>query len=700
MHENRSSRSGLGVILLVLALVGAAVLTFLVRSEDTRARDEWRARLDLVADTAARDVTQWVQRQFQELGALADNASLQIYFLELKASAEKPNAAPAGQADYLRNLLTLTAERLGFSPKPDAVAAEIQANVNRLATGGLALVDLDGNVLNATTGMPPLAGKLLLQVKDAPRGQSTLLDMEPSEDGTPRIGFIVPIYAIQSEHDAASQIGMIVGVRAVDASLYGLLKPQALQEKTLEVALVRPEENTVRFLSPLMDGSPLLSRHEDNLPGNYAAAGAIAAPRNFARGTDYRGEAVLYTGRAISATPWTLIAKIDESEALAAAIARRNHLLVIFALLLSATAATFAAVWRTAAARKAAELAEDAQDAAEAAEAQATLLSLVTDTQTEALYILDPAHQVWFANRQAEMLMQAPLSELSGKPLAHTIGGAIAAPVTALADKAMESHSRQQVTLTRSDGEITRTLNVQAMPLSRIPIEDAAAGTGALIVEQDISEVVAEREKRLQTLDQLIAVLVSLMDRRDPHAAKHSNYVAKVAAATARGMGLDPMMAETAEIAAKLINIGKMDVPAELLTRKMGGLSDAERNLIRDSLTASADLIDGIAFIGPVSDTLRQAQEHVDGSGPLKLAGDAILVTARILAAANALVGMLSPRAYRDALSCDEAAKLLMGKMDTQFDRRVVVALLHYLDNGGGREELATLTQPFTRKSA
>jgi HD-GYP domain-containing protein (c-di-GMP phosphodiesterase class II) len=53
---------------------------------------------------------------------------------------------------------------------------------------------------------------------------------------------------------------------------------------------------------------------------------------------------------------------------------------------------------------------------------------------------------------------------------------------------------------------------------------------------------------------------------------------------------------------------------------------------------------------------------------------------------ANAFVGMVSPRAYRSALSFSAAVKNLLEDSDVRYDRRMVSALINYLENRGGRE--------------
>jgi len=62
---------------------------------------------------------------------------------------------------------------------------------------------------------------------------------------------------------------------------------------------------------------------------------------------------------------------------------------------------------------------------------------------------------------------------------------------------------------------------------------------------------------------------------------------------------------------------------------------------------------------------------------------------------ANSFVALISPRAHRAGLSIDEAIRKLMEQVDSAYDRRVVAALVSYIDNKGGREvwELVSIPQ-------
>jgi response regulator RpfG family c-di-GMP phosphodiesterase len=119
-------------------------------------------------------------------------------------------------------------------------------------------------------------------------------------------------------------------------------------------------------------------------------------------------------------------------------------------------------------------------------------------------------------------------------------------------------------------------------------------------------------------------------------------------------------------------------------------MRDEDRQLVRQSIQTSAELLGNIEFEGPVVMTLRQAQARWDGTGiPTGLAGEDILITARIVSVANAFVGMVSKRAYREALDIDRAVAAILDQVGKAFDRRVVVALISYLDNHGGRVQWA-----------
>ena len=242
--------------------------------------------------------------------------------------------------------------------------------------------------------------------------------------------------------------------------------------------------------------------------------------------------------------------------------------------------------------------------------------------------------------------------------------------------------------------ELDATHGVRVYRSEFIPMEARAdMPAGALMVSQDISDSVRERQKREQVMRQLVNTLVSLVDRRDPFSAHHSARVSDVARAIATEMDLDSVIVETASIAGSLMNLGKIEIPAELLT-KQGGLTDDERKTIQESVLTSADLVSQIEFDGPVFETLGQLLENVDGTGmPVGLEGEKILISARVASVANAFVGMTSARSWRQGMPFDKAIDILFQDSNKKFDRGAVVALANYVDNRGGRTEWANFKE-------
>ena len=185
-------------------------------------------------------------------------------------------------------------------------------------------------------------------------------------------------------------------------------------------------------------------------------------------------------------------------------------------------------------------------------------------------------------------------------------------------------------------------------------------------------------------MSQLIKTLVALVDKRDPHAAHHSAHVSLVAGTIADTMHLAAPFPETARIAGQLVNLGKILVPETLLTST--ALKGSEKEQIRDAMQASAELLKDVPFEGPVTETVRQSQEAPDGSGPLGLKAEEIIITARIVAVANAFVALTSNRAWRKGKSIDDALKELVEGIGTRYDRAAVAALVTSIESEGGEK--------------
>src|SRR5262249_18444795 len=111
-------------VLLVLAIGGGALIVRLVDNEWQRELRAWQVRLGIVADSRFTAVNDWLDRQFEDLAGLADNASLQLYMTQAATSTTNPDDADIAdaQGEYLQNLIAATATRAGFVDRSAAAA--------------------------------------------------------------------------------------------------------------------------------------------------------------------------------------------------------------------------------------------------------------------------------------------------------------------------------------------------------------------------------------------------------------------------------------------------------------------------------------------------------------------------------------------------------------------------------------------------
>jgi len=683
------------VVALLIAVIVLAIIVAHRFVEDERARgtQAWQTRLGIVADSRTAAANAWFDQNFATLRELAENASLQLYLTELLQGDGERTAVtdePA-QSSYLRNLLVATADRSGFVPPPSS--GEVAANVEKVGVAGLGLVDAAARPIIATPGMPPMNDRIRRAVARSLDGNPAIIDMHMGASGLPTIGFVLPVFAVQG--DRAQGIGAVVGLRVVDRSFFDLLVQPGETTETSETYLVRKNDITVEYLSILADGTPPLRRALAVDTPDLAAVFAMDKPGGFAIKRNYAGEHVLVTSRPIAAAPWVLVRTISRDEALAAADTRLRNLFVVFVLIIAATSCALFAVWRHGSSLRVAEAVDKYRVTSERFENITKFMRVVTNGQPTQIVAIDGDGRYTFANDRAAEIAGIAAEDMIGKTMAGVIGPTTANIYTAIneavlkrfeetddADACRETHIHSfPADPAKGSAEACRP---QVIKSEHIPLRgDRDYPPAVLMVLDDITELASERQKSESMLNKLIDTLVSVVDRRDPYAAHHSLRVAEVSRSVAADMGAPKTDVSTVDISGRLMNLGKVYIPADVLTRN-ADLTDDERAQISAIHDVSADLLRDVPFDLPVVDTIRHLPEWWDGSGPLGLRGEQIMRTARVLAVTNAFVAMISGRAYRKAMTFEQAADILLEQAGSKFDRRVVVALINYVENRGG----------------
>lgn len=674
----------IAAVILAVAIGGVALVFSFVGQDRDRALLEWQARMAIVADSRTADVERWLDEQYGTLSGLAENASLQLYVTTL---VEGSAGADEVEAAYLRNLLEATAQRTGFLPRQ--AETTIDANVTPSGLGGLAVLDAQGNAVLAVGALPPQNPDILRAIAEASGGARAMVPLTLGPDGRPVIGFAVPIYAVQGGA-GSENIGTLVGLRPVGDDLWQRLRQPGETSTTAEAYLVRKTGDTIEYLSPLADGTGPLKKSLDSATPKLAAALVARRPGGFAIGRDYSGRDVLITGRAISGAPWFLVRTVAAEEALAPIARRQTTLITVFLLVIVGVLIGALALWRHGSSLRAAQSAARYRVATERLGNLSRFMRLVTDGQPTAISAVDNSGHYTFLNKGAAKDSGTDPDALIGKTMADVIGPHKAKILGAINDKVIKTGEQTSTIQTFQDNGAERIVKSDHIPLA----PDRDHPPGVLMILEDVTELMSERARAERTMRDLVTTLVSLVDRRDPYSADQSTRVAQVSQAIAREMGQPDDVVQTVDVAGNLMNLGKILVPPEILT-KTGRLSDDEISIVRDSMIHTADLLNKVDFHLPVAATLRQLQEHWDGKGfPEGLAGEDILLSARIVAVANAFVSMVSPRAYRDAMGFDKATGILMEDVGTRYDRKPVAALINYLTNRGGDAEWAHFAQP------
>jgi hypothetical protein len=190
----------------------------------------------------------------------------------------------------------------------------------------------------------------------------------------------------------------------------------------------------------------------------------------------------------------------------------------------------------------------------------------------------------------------------------------------------------------------------------------------------------ARTEREFATSEQWAALVVGLIGKVSAHdrlTRGHSERVRAYADLIGEEMGLDPESRSKLHWAALLHDVGKLDVPAEILN-KTERLTPAEWDIIRRHPAAAEPWLEPVReWLGEWSLAASEHHERFDGDGyPKRLRGEEISLAGRIVAVADAFDVMTAARSYKKPFPAAQARAELAKNAGTQFDPRVVRAFL------------------------
>jgi putative two-component system response regulator len=233
--------------------------------------------------------------------------------------------------------------------------------------------------------------------------------------------------------------------------------------------------------------------------------------------------------------------------------------------------------------------------------------------------------------------------------------------------------------------------NRDLSPSAAVPFEQKHYEAQARMLDKKLQELNEQHAKVRKGLADLIKVVGSTIEKRDPYTAGHQQRVSGLAVLIARELGWDETRIEGLRLGGLVHDIGKIAIPTEILS-KPGKLSALEYNLIKIHPEEGYEILKEIDFPWPIAQMVHQHHERLDGSGyPQGLHDEEILTEAKILAVADVVEAIGSHRPYRAALGVDVAIDEIQSKRGVIYCPPVVDACIKILrENKNILDELLT----------
>ncbi|HBR10505.1 TPA: hypothetical protein DD712_04590 [Candidatus Acetothermia bacterium] len=213
------------------------------------------------------------------------------------------------------------------------------------------------------------------------------------------------------------------------------------------------------------------------------------------------------------------------------------------------------------------------------------------------------------------------------------------------------------------------------------PVKDSEERITAItVISKDITDHKQAEELLRRSFIQLAETVSRAMESQDPYTVGHQRKVAELSRTVGEKIGFNQERLLGLYIAGLLHDIGKIAIPAEILTHP-GKLSEPEWALIRSHSCRGYEILKKTEFPWPVADMARHHHERLDGSGyPDGIKGDELSLEVRILAVCDVVDAMSSDRPYRPARSKEEVVDELRTGRGIKYDPQVVDILLEMIE--------------------
>ncbi len=644
-----------GVAIVLAALLAIWWIFWLVGNQRDFELQRWKDRLSASASGISGAAGEWMAERQRALRSAASNPSVQIYMSELALAGGDGSLVAEGEAK--RAIVGSYVASLGLRA-PFGPAGASPANQSA-RSGGVALFAADGSLVASSPGYSPSFEAIKARLAEVKAAGGAL---PVFGDGGAAMAFVAPVPAMQAQSPDATPVGYFVAASPLGEEFFRVLEARSGFDVGVTL-LDRRAEGTFRLDG--RNGGEAARLLRQDAKGDAGLLEAAGAPGTLQAGPGPDGRMALLVASPVAGSSLVAVSHVDGELALGGVTERLRTLLVSLLFCLLAVIAGVFALWRHGVSVNAVEAAVVARAHAAALQRRERMLQMVADTYPGGLVLADRDKRIVFANARFAGEAGAEPALLAGRPL----GAALPAEMADAALRAAEQSDRQGRIV--NVGEI-RDAGGRALSVTAAPFRGGDEKGGALLSIDDITDAVEQREKKARFYWALTDLLLDAIDQRDPGAAAHSRRVAALAADLARASGAGPEEIETAEIAGALLNVGKLFVSDELLT-KAGALAPDERLKFSTGGRKWLNLLAQVPFDLPIGAVLSEAHELMNGMRTLDDPERPVRREARIIVVANGFVALVSPRTYRTQNSPAAAVAELTSSV--LMDRETVEAL-------------------------
>ena len=311
----------------------------------------------------------------------------------------------------------------------------------------------------------------------------------------------------------------------------------------------------------------------------------------------------------------------------------------------------------------------------------------LSENAPDIIYNIDVNGKITYINPAAESILGYRPDEIINRPLKEFIGPEnkmMFKQITKSINTKSEIIKDVMITFPHKDGS-ERIFDISGAP----NIDKNGDLIGVVGILRDITALKRSEKELKNSLDRLqkimnsiILAISKIIESKDPYTSGHQERVSMISTSIAENMSLPAEMIEGIRIAATLHDIGKINVPAEILSSPRK-LTEIEYGIIKMHSGVGYEILKDIEFNNPVAQIVLHHHEKMDGSGyPAGIRGDDILLEARIIAVADVVESMANHRPYRPALGIEKALAEIEAGRGTHYDPRVVDACLDLFRKG------------------